>query len=117
MFHVPETFMTSFINAVAQSQGGLNITAVAKALGINISFGDLCRFNEVVCQAGPADAQLNWSAFLDNVSNVHFNQDQVMITGVNMRWTFNDNSGALVADYTLGNVTIGLNIMSQPEFA
>lgn len=54
MMHIPETFMTSFINAVVQTSGGLNITEVSSLLGIKMNYGDLCRFNLVLCQAGPA---------------------------------------------------------------
>lgn len=34
-----------------------------------------------------------------------------------MRWEFTDNNGQLITDYSFGNVTIGINIMSRPEFA
>lgn len=119
MVHLTEEVAVSFFNA-ATAHNGLDVTEMYLESFKQhvVTYNDICDINKHICEtAEDRSAPIGFKVFVDEANSVKFSEDTIKANAT-LRFTFHDlTTETFLADYTLENVNIDMNIYSRKEYA
>ena len=115
MIYVSQSVFDSGLNALG---GGLNISNLMKTVfNKTLVYSDFTDWNNVISKYGKNDEEVGLEVFVEKVTNLKLTQDRIDVTNGTLRLVFTDKDGILLSNYSVSNITVGLNVQSRPKFA
>ena len=118
MFHMPRKTAESFVLNLLNAPDGFKVTEILRSAPFNQHYtvSQFCQFNKLFCVSDEwKDQQGDVVLFFDNARDLSFANDSLGFIS-DLRWKFFSNN-TLLADYTLFNTSVFINVESKVKQA